>query len=61
MKKVCLKFETNLRLFEFIDVAAISNYEVDRIRNVIRVELSNADIELAERCFRAKVLRMQLA
>lgn len=61
MKKVCLKFETILRLFEFIDVAAITKYQIDRIRNVVTVELSTADIELAEKCFRAKVLRMQLA
>lgn len=61
MKKVCLKFETVLRLFEFIDVAAITKYQVDRIRNLVTAELSSADIEFAEKSFRAKVLRMQLA
>lgn len=61
MKKVWLKFETILRLVEFIDVAAITKYQIDRIRNIVTAELSNSDIELAEKCFRAKVLRMQVA
>lgn len=61
MKRVSLKFETILRLFEFVDLTAITGYKVDRISNVIVAELTNADIELAERCYRAKVVRMQLA
>ena len=61
MKKVCLKFETILRLLDFIDVATITQYQIDRIRNLVTAELSNADIELAEQCYHAKVMRMQLA
>ena len=59
MKKVSLKFETILRLFEFLDVSAITRYQVDRISNIIIAELNNADIELAERSYRAKVIRVQ--
>ncbi|MBB1287278.1 hypothetical protein HRH25_23080 [Flavisolibacter sp. BT320] len=58
MKKVSLKFETILRLYEFLDVAAITSYSIDRISNIIRTELSLADIELAERSFHAKVIRL---
>jgi hypothetical protein len=61
MKKVCLKFDTIFRLFEFIDVAAITKYQLDRIRNVVTVELNNADIELAEKAYRAKVIQMKTA
>lgn len=60
MKKVYLKFETILRLAEFLDVVAITKFQIDRIRNIVIAELSNADIELAERSYRAKVIRMQL-
>lgn len=61
MKKVSLRFETILRLFDFLDVVAITKYQIDRISNIIIAELNNADIELAERCYHAKVIRVQLA
>ena len=61
MKKVYLKFETILRLSEFLDVVAITRYQIDRISNIVIAELSNADIEFAERCYRAKVIRSQVA
>jgi hypothetical protein len=60
MKKVSLRFETILRLKEFLDVVTITKYQIDRISNIIIAELNNADIELAERYYRAKVIRMQL-
>lgn len=60
MKKVCLRFETILRLFEFLDLTAISRYRLDRISNILVAEINDSDIELAERCFHAKVVRMQL-
>lgn len=60
MKKVSLRFETILRLKEFLEVVAVTKYQIDRISNTIIVELSIVDIELAERYYRAKVIRMQL-
>lgn len=60
MKKVCLKFETILRLREFIDVVTVTKYQIDRIRNLVTAELNSADIELAERYYHAKVIFMRL-
>jgi hypothetical protein len=61
MKKVCLKFETILRLREFLDVVALTKYQLDRISNRIIAEMNTADIELAQRCYHAKVIHLQLA
>lgn len=61
MKKVCLRFETILRLFEFLDVVVVSKYQIDRISNVIIGELNDEDIELAKRSYHARVIRVQLA
>ena len=61
MKKVCLRFETILQLFDFVDVMAITKYQLDRISNVIVCELGEADIELAKRTYHAKLLRAQFA
>ena len=61
MKRVCLKFETILRLKEFLEVVVLTQYQLDRISNRIVADLSLADIELAERCYHAKVVHMQLA
>jgi hypothetical protein len=61
MKKVWLRFETILQLADFVEVMAITRYQLDRISNIIVCELGEADIELARRSYHAKLLRDQFA
>ena len=61
MKKVCLQFETVLQLLDFLEMMALTKFQLDRISNIIICELNEADVELAMRTYHAKQLRAQFA